>query len=77
MNFSKGAVNLGKGSLAGKVLRQLLASQRDLGPLLRGGAPDEDVARFLADSMWTKQAGHGIGDSDFAQPARGMSAIGG
>lgn len=49
----------------------------DLRPLLRSGAPDDDIARFLADAMWTKQAGHGIGDAGFAQPERGMSAIGG
>ncbi len=49
----------------------------DLRPLLRGGASDGDLARFLTDAMWTKQAGHGIGKADFAQPARGMSAIGG
>jgi len=49
----------------------------DLRPLLRGGAPDEDVADFLINSMWTKQAGHGIGEASFVPPERGMSAIGG
>ena len=34
-------------------------------------------ARFIADAMWTKQAGHAIGSSGFAPPARTMSAIGG
>ena len=49
----------------------------DLKPLLAERAPDEAIARFLADSMWTKQAGHGIGSRSFVQPERGMSAIGG
>ena len=49
----------------------------DLRPLLRGGADDEDIAGFIADSMWTKQAGHGIGSRGFASPQRTMSAIGG
>lgn len=49
----------------------------DLRAPLRDGADDAAIARFLVDSMWTKQAGHGIGDASFAQPARTMSAIGG
>ena len=49
----------------------------DLRPLLRAGADDERIATFLTDAMWTKQAGHGIGDASFTPPARGMSAIGG
>lgn len=49
----------------------------DLKPLLRNGAADGDVARFIADSMWAKQAGHGIGSNGFVPPARTMSAIGG
>ena len=49
----------------------------DLRPLLRGGATDDDIAGFIADSMWTKQTGHGIGSQDFEPPARSMSAIGG
>ncbi len=38
---------------------------------------DHKLAQFLIDSMWTKQAGHGIGSRAFHQPARTMSAIGG
>jgi cyclic pyranopterin phosphate synthase len=50
----------------------------DLRPLLRSdrGTPGA-IAQFIADAMWTKQAGHGIGASTFAQPERSMSAIGG
>jgi cyclic pyranopterin phosphate synthase len=48
----------------------------DLRPTLRSGT-DADLARFLADATWTKQAGHGIGAADFEQPERPMSAIGG
>ncbi len=49
----------------------------DLRPVLRTGGTDEDIASFIADAMWIKQAGHGIGREDFVQPDRGMSAIGG
>ncbi len=49
----------------------------DLRPLLRAGASDADIASFLVDALWTKQAGHGIGSASFEQPARTMSAIGG
>jgi cyclic pyranopterin phosphate synthase len=40
-------------------------------------ALDARLRRFLIDSMWTKQAGHGIGSRAFHQPERTMSAIGG
>ncbi len=49
----------------------------DIRPMLREGGTDEDVANFLRDATWTKRAGHGIGDEDFAQPNRTMSSIGG
>jgi len=49
----------------------------DLRALLRDGADDDAVRRFLIDAMWTKQAGHGINTDGFAQPARTMSSIGG
>ncbi|MHC4415670.1 MAG: GTP 3',8-cyclase MoaA [Planctomycetota bacterium] len=62
----------------GKVRPCLFSHEEwDLRPLLRNGASDEDLVRFLADSMWTKQAGHGIGSKGFVPPARTMSAIGG
>jgi cyclic pyranopterin phosphate synthase len=47
----------------------------DLKPVLGDG--DDAIARFLADAMWTKQAGHGIDEEAFRPPERGMSAIGG
>jgi cyclic pyranopterin phosphate synthase len=49
----------------------------DLKPMLRAGATDDQVAGFLIDAAWTKQAGHGIASPGFRQPARPMSAIGG
>lgn len=49
----------------------------DLRPLLRGGAGDDEIARFMVDATWTKQRGHGIRGGDFRQPERTMSAIGG
>ncbi len=49
----------------------------DIRPLLRGGASDDDLADFLIDCTWTKQAGHGISAPGFTQPQRPMSAIGG
>ncbi len=62
----------------GKVRPCLFSRQEwDLRALLRGGAPDEDLASFIADAVWTKQAGHGIGSKTFVQPERTMSAIGG
>jgi cyclic pyranopterin phosphate synthase len=62
----------------GKVRPCLFSHEEwDLKPLLRNGATDRDVACFIADSMWTKQAGHGIGSDGFSPPQRTMSAIGG
>ncbi|KAA0212476.1 MAG: GTP 3',8-cyclase MoaA [Leptolyngbya sp. PLA3] len=49
----------------------------DLLSLLREGATDADLADFLIDATWTKQAGHGISGPGFVQPERPMSAIGG
>jgi cyclic pyranopterin phosphate synthase len=49
----------------------------DIRPLLRGGASDAELARFLIDATWTKQVGHGISSPTFEQPSRPMSAIGG
>ena len=41
------------------------------------GATDQQLADFLIDSAWTKQAGHSIASPEFRQPPRPMSAIGG
>jgi cyclic pyranopterin phosphate synthase len=49
----------------------------DVRPLLRAGASDDQVADFIVDAAWTKQAGHGIDAQTFRPPDRGMSAIGG
>lgn len=62
----------------GKVRPCLFSTQEwDLRSLLRGGASDAEVDRFLIDATWTKQAGHGIESAAFRQPDRPMSAIGG
>lgn len=53
------------------------AEETDLKPLLRGGASDEQIAEAWLTAMLGKQAGHGIDDPTFLQPARPMSAIGG
>ncbi|MEI6475795.1 MAG: GTP 3',8-cyclase MoaA [Planctomycetota bacterium] len=46
-------------------------------PLLRNGADDATIERFLIDVTWTKLAGHQISSPEFTQPARPMSAVGG
>lgn len=53
------------------------AEETDLKPLLRGGATDAEIADAWLTAMLGKQAGHGIDDPTFLQPARPMSAIGG
>ncbi len=61
----------------GKVMPCLFSTEEwDLRGLLRGGS-DDDIARFLADATWAKQAGHRIRHPDYVQPDRPMSAIGG
>jgi GTP 3',8-cyclase len=52
-------------------------SEWDARPLLRGGSGDADLRDFIINAVWTKQAGHGIGQATFTQPSRTMSAIGG
>ncbi len=62
----------------GKVRPCLFSHEEwDLRPLLRAAAADRDLAGFIADAMWTKQAGHGISSRGFLPPPRTMSAIGG
>ncbi len=52
-------------------------TETDLRAMLRGGLPDEEIARAWRNAMWNKAAGHGIDDAAFTQPDRPMSAIGG
>lgn len=52
-------------------------SETDLLTLMRSGASDEEIAQRWRAAQWGKQAGHGMHRSDFVQPERPMSAIGG
>ena len=53
-------------------------SEWDLRSRLRDAAADDrDLAGFMIDATWTKQAGHGVAAPGFVQPERPMSAIGG
>ena len=52
-------------------------TETDLRTPLRAGATDTDLAELWRDAMWAKAAGHRINETEFAQPARPMSAIGG
>ncbi|WP_422936158.1 GTP 3',8-cyclase MoaA [Sinomonas sp. P47F7] len=67
----------------GKVMSCLFSHEEvDLRGLLRSGASDHDIASLWQDAMWLKPRGHGmdhtgLGDADFVQPDRSMSAIGG
>ncbi|ALE05326.1 molybdenum cofactor biosynthesis protein MoeA [Arthrobacter sp. ERGS1:01] len=70
----------------GKVMSCLFSrTEVDLLELLRAGdspADDDAVAARWQDAMWAKPKAHGmghpgLGDADFVQPDRSMSAIGG
>lgn len=70
----------------GKVMSCLFSrTEVDLLELLRAGdsaADDDAVATRWQDAMWAKPKAHGmghpgLGDADFVQPDRSMSAIGG
>lgn len=52
-------------------------TEYDIRAPLRAGASDTELQDFLLDSVWSKQAGHGISAPEFEQPSRPMSAIGG
>lgn len=52
-------------------------TETDLRGLMRAGASDAELADVWRVAMWGKAAGHGINSTDFAQPERSMSAIGG
>ncbi len=51
--------------------------EHDLKPLLRDGASDADLAKWLAEVVLKKEERHNIGETDFEQPNRTMSSIGG
>ena len=51
--------------------------EHNLKGLLRSGATDEEIADFIIAAVWKKEPGHKIGQPDFVQPSRSMSAIGG
>lgn len=62
----------------GQVRNCLFArDESDLRAALRGGVPDEEIARRWVTAVAGKLAGHGIDDPGFLQPDRPMSAIGG
>ena len=51
--------------------------EHDLKSQLRGEATDADIAEWLAAVVLRKEERHHIGETDFEQPDRTMSAIGG
>ncbi|MFF7458396.1 GTP 3',8-cyclase MoaA [Kitasatospora sp. NPDC008115] len=62
----------------GQVRNCLFATgETDLRTALRSGADDAELAALWRTAMWGKKAGAGIGEPDFHQPSRPMSAIGG
>src|SRR6266446_5826297 len=52
-------------------------TEHDLRSLLRDGSSDEEIAEWLKEVVWQKEARHHIGESDFVAPSRSMSCIGG
>src|SRR5258706_796451 len=62
----------------GKVRTCLFSvTEHDLRSRLRNGISDEDLAQWLKDVVWQKEARHHIGEADFVAPPRAMSCIGG
>lgn len=51
--------------------------ETDVKGLLRGGAPDEQIARTIRDNVRAKWLGHEINSQRFVAPPRPMYAIGG
>ena len=60
-------------------LRTCLFSQdeTDLAALIRGGAPDEEIAAAVRAAVHDKEPGHRINEPDFTRANRSMSQIGG
>lgn len=52
-------------------------TETDLRTMLRAGATDAELAQAWRGGFYGKPASHGINSTDFQQPARPMSAIGG
>jgi cyclic pyranopterin phosphate synthase len=44
---------------------------------LRRGDSDDEIADYLKQVVWDKEAGHRIGQPDFVPASRSMSCIGG
>ena len=62
----------------GKVRTCLFSvKEHDLRTILRHGATDEQIGAWLREVVLGKEPGHRIGQSDFVQPERTMSCIGG
>jgi len=62
----------------GKVRTCLFSvTEHDMRSLLRDGAGDLQIARWLQQIVLGKEARHHIGESDFVAPSRSMSCIGG
>lgn len=73
-----GACNRLRITAEGKIRPCLFSHEEwDLRPLLRRSSSNTQLERFLIDAAWNKQSGHAIGDEEFKQPERSMSAIGG
>jgi cyclic pyranopterin phosphate synthase len=51
--------------------------EHNLRDILRSSAGREEVVQFLESTIKTKEARHHINDTDFIQPSRTMSFIGG
>jgi cyclic pyranopterin phosphate synthase len=51
--------------------------ETDLRAPMREGAGDDVLERLIRETVWDKWSGHRVNHSDFVQPARSMSMIGG
>jgi len=62
----------------GKIRTCLFSTtEHDLRALLRTGSSDHEMAEWLREVVWQKEARHHIGEPDFVPPNRSMSCIGG
>lgn len=51
--------------------------EHDLKELMRAGADDQELARFVSRAVYGKEKGHRINEADYVQPDRTMVGIGG